>query len=129
MTGGRGAGRSDAASAVQGEWRIEVERDQRAAAVRVDAPAVTTPDLAHLADLLDWLLSAGSTDVRVDLGALANVDAALLEVLRGARDRLDGHLTATAGRADARRTLFLMGLNQATSSASEGPAQTAPPTA
>lgn len=95
----------------QPEWRIEVEREHRAASVTVDAPTVTPPELAQLADLLEWLLAVGSTDVRVDLGTLGNVDAALLEVLRDVQERLGGNLTATARAPEARRTLFLMGLN------------------
>ena len=99
----------------QDGWRIDVERNQRTASVRIEAPAVTAPELAQLADLLDWLLTAGSTDISVDLGGLANVDAALLEVLHGVQARLEGDLTATARRDDAHRTLFLMGLNHSPS--------------
>lgn len=95
----------------QDEWRIDVERNQRTASVRIEAPTVTAPELAQLADLLDWLLTVGSTDISVDLGGLANVDAALLEVLHAVQARLQGSLTATARRQDAHRTLFLMGLS------------------
>lgn len=98
----------------QAGWWIEVERDQGAASVRVDAPTVTAPELAQLADLLDWLLTVGSTDIFVDLGGLPSVDAGLLEVLHAAQERVAGDLIATARRADAHRTLFLMGLSHST---------------
>lgn len=98
----------------QAGWWIEVERDQRAASVKVDAPTVAAPELAQLADLLDWLLTVGSTEIYVDLGGLPSVDAALLEVLHAVQERLEGDLTATARCAEAHRTLFLTGLSHAT---------------
>lgn len=91
-------------------WWIDIERDQHQATVAVDAPITAGPELAQLSELLEWLVAAGSTSVRVELGRKTNVDAVLLEILRSARERLDGELVATSARADAQRTLALTGL-------------------
>lgn len=77
----------------------------------VDATTMAAPELAQLCELLEWLVRAGSTSVRVELGRTENVDAVLLEILRSARGRLEGGFVATSARADAqRRTLPLTGL-------------------
>ncbi len=89
---------------------IHVTLDQRHADVIVDAPLLEPRGLAQLSELLEWLVSAGSTSVRVDLGGLGTVDADLLLILREAHDRLDGELITTTQRSEVRRMLSVVGL-------------------
>ena len=71
-----------------------------------------SPRVAQFSELLEWLVAAGSTSVRVDLGTMASIDAVLLDLLRSVRERLDGALVANSGRADVHRALALIGLDR-----------------
>lgn len=106
----RTARHHDVAGLEQAAWWVDVERDQQEATVMVDAPTMAGPELAQLSELLEWLVAEGSTSVRVEFGGMTSVDAVLLEILRSARERLDGGLVAIAVRPDAQRTLALTGL-------------------
>lgn len=61
----------------------------------------------HLAALLEMMVTAGCERVVVHLAGVDMVDSGLLQVLRAARTRLEGRLTVTADRAEARSRLTL----------------------
>jgi anti-anti-sigma regulatory factor len=88
--------------------RIAVQRQGPVATVRVSG-GLTEIGTGHLAALLDAMATTGCEYAIVHLADVTMVDSGLLRVLRAARTRLQGRLTVTAERTEARFPLALVG--------------------
>lgn len=93
--------------------RITIGHDRTSVTVRVGG-AVTAAGTAQLATMLSAMSQAGGGRVIVQLIDVGSVCAELLQVLRTARTMLQGRLSVTANRQEARFALALVGLGDTT---------------
>lgn len=95
---------------------ITTQRNGPVTTVRVSG-GLTEIGTRQLGALLDAMVTAGCEQTIVHLTDVKLLDSGLLRVLRAARTRLQGRLTVTADRTEARFPLALVGLGQGVSPA------------
>ncbi len=88
---------------------IEVDFGGSVATIRLGGP-VNASARRQLSEALDWLMATGARRVGVHLADAERADSELLQLLRGARRRLNGALVVTADRPKLSTLLELVGL-------------------
>lgn len=94
-----------------GGMHITTQHNGPVTTVRVSG-GLTEIGTRQLTALLDAMVTSGCEQTIVHLADVKLVDSGLLRVLRAARTRLQGRLTVTADRTEARFPLALVGLGQ-----------------